>query len=243
MIKVNYLYHSGFSVELDKSVLVFDYYKGDAPVVPQDKKLVVFASHKHGDHFQLSTLKWGEEISENTRYFFGNDIKLSESYLERKGITSKLLERAERLHGGEHFELPQQDLKVETLRSTDEGVAFLVQTEGISIYHAGDLNYWYWEGEAKSWNDKMASDYRAEIDKIAGRHFDLAFVPLDSRLEGGYHLGMDYFLEKVDADMIFPMHMWEDYRVIEKYKKTETGRKSAGKIADISEQNREFRMK
>lgn len=31
--------------------------------------------------------------------------------------------------------------------STDEGVAFLVTAEGRTVFHAGDLNWWHWEGE------------------------------------------------------------------------------------------------
>ena len=38
------------------------------------------------------------------------------------------------------------NLKIRTLKSTDLGVAFMVETEGRRIYHAGDLNRWQWEG-------------------------------------------------------------------------------------------------
>ena len=34
-------------------------------------------------------------------------------------------------------------------KSTDECVAFLIETEGKWIYHAGDLNNWVWDGEPK----------------------------------------------------------------------------------------------
>ena len=45
MIQVTYLYHSGFAVELDRHLLVFDYYRGELPAVPEGKKLIIFASH------------------------------------------------------------------------------------------------------------------------------------------------------------------------------------------------------
>ena len=50
------------------------------------------------------------------------------------------------------------------------------------VYHAGDLNWWHWEGESEEWNRKMAEDYRAEIDTLAGERIDLAFLPVDGRL-------------------------------------------------------------
>ncbi len=230
MIKVTYLYHSGFLVELERHILIFDYYKGELPKDLNGKKLLVFASHKHADHFQLSVLKWAEGMPGDAHFFMGNDIKLNEKYLTRKGICPDILERTERMRGQMVYENPEEGLKVETLRSTDQGVAFLVCVENVSIYHAGDLNDWYWPGESKSANEEMKKNYRKEIDRIAGRHFDVAFVPLDPRLEEGFGLGMDYFLQKVNADKVFPMHMWEDYDVIERYKQTKMGRDFAEKI-------------
>ncbi len=35
--------------------------------------------------------------------------------------------------------------EIRTLRSTDEGVAFVVHYAGKTIYHAGDLNWWHWK--------------------------------------------------------------------------------------------------
>lgn len=247
-IKVTYLYHSGFAVELNRFLLVFDYIKakgqglggGFAPELLDDKQLLVFASHKHPDHFQLSAFAWAENISKNTCYFVGNDIRLNEKYLERNGISPDILKRLNRMAGGSVYKSPEDGFQVEALRSTDQGAAFLVTAEGKCIYHAGDLNYWYWEEEPLEWNKKMERDYKAEIDKIAGRHIDAAFVPLDPRLEKGYGLGMDYFLQKVNAEKIFPMHMWGNYEVIERYKQTETGKRFAGKIAVVSEENTEF---
>ena len=52
-MKVTYLYHSGFAVELQKHVLIFDYIQGKLPVWDQDKTILFFASHKHQDHFVL----------------------------------------------------------------------------------------------------------------------------------------------------------------------------------------------
>ena len=38
------------------------------------------------------------------------------------------------------------DLDIMTLRSTDAGVAFYVTSNGVSLFHAGDLNDWEWDG-------------------------------------------------------------------------------------------------
>lgn len=233
MVKVTFLYHSGFVVELARHMLVFDYFKGELPTLPKGKMLLFFASHKHQDHFQLSGLRWAAQ-QDAAAVFLGNDIRLNEAYLVRQGIRADVLKRTNRLRGGQCVEIPEAGVRVEALHSTDQGVAFLVQVEGMSFYHAGDLNDWYWAEESREWNDRMEKDYKAEIDRLSGKHFDVAFVPLDPRLEDGYRLGLDYFLEKSGADVIFPMHMWEDYSVIQRYKQTPTGKRFAENIQDIS---------
>lgn len=44
-MKITHVYHSCFLVELEHSLLLFDWYKRDLPVLPADKKLYVFCSH------------------------------------------------------------------------------------------------------------------------------------------------------------------------------------------------------
>lgn len=71
MLKVTYIQHSCFLVELDHTVLLFDYfnardvmaevgYEGVLPPFPRGKKIYVFASHCHRDHFSLDVLRWKE---------------------------------------------------------------------------------------------------------------------------------------------------------------------------------------
>ena len=44
-MQVTYIYNSGFLVELDKHILLFDYYQGTIPPLNQNKPLYVFVSH------------------------------------------------------------------------------------------------------------------------------------------------------------------------------------------------------
>lgn len=56
-------------------------------------------------------------------------------------------------------------LRVTAFKSTDEGVAFMVETGGYTIYHAGDLNNWRWNGEELAWNNNMSTNYRRELKR------------------------------------------------------------------------------
>ncbi len=101
------------------------------------------------------------------------------------------------------------------MKSTDEGVAFLIETEGVCLYHAGDLNWWHWEGESKAFNLYQEKTYQEQLEKISGKTIDAAFVPLDYRLGEGAEWGILKFLEMTDAKAVFPMHLWERYDLID----------------------------
>lgn len=233
MYKITYLSHSGFLVELKGRVLIFDVYKVPVPRLDPEKKIEVFVSHKHQDHFDLRIFDLERQYPQ-VHYYLGSDVKLSAGYLERNGISPDVREKITNI--GKHKSLELEDMTVHTLRSTDAGVAFVVETEGKRFYHAGDLNWWHWSGETEEYNRAMAKAYRDEIDRLEGVYFDAAFVPLDPRLEEAYHYGLDYFLEKTECGRVFPMHMWGEYGWIEKYRQTETGKKYRAVIMDISQE-------
>lgn len=224
-MKVTYLYHSGYLVETESALLLFDYFKGELPAFPAHKPLIVFASHKHPDHFDFRIFDLKDHPG-GAHYVFGSDIRLSDNYLERKGIDPGIKEQIHRLSSHKELEIPLQgveSLKIRTLKSTDEGVAFYVRVGKERLYHAGDLNWWHWEGEAESFNAIQKKVYQEEIGllqkwlKEEGAALDIAFVPLDPRLQSAYCYGMDAFLSVVPVKEVYPMHMWEDYGVIDRY--------------------------
>ena len=50
-MRVTYLAHSGFLVELPSVTLLFDWWKGALPPLRREQPLLVFVSHGHEDHF------------------------------------------------------------------------------------------------------------------------------------------------------------------------------------------------
>jgi len=73
-MKITYIHHSSFSVELDNTILLFDYFKGNLPSFDKNKKLYVFSSHSHHDHFDESIFNI-EKTHPNVEYILSNDIK------------------------------------------------------------------------------------------------------------------------------------------------------------------------
>ena len=212
-MKVVYLGHSGFLAETDKAYYLFDYIRGELPAMEEGKPLYVFASHSHADHYSKDIFK--PQIAEKgARYVLSYDIRKklrrsSPAWLE------KYSDRIYWANPGQDISFPE--CRIISLKSTDLGVAYVVEESDRSIYHAGDLNWWHWEGEPDSWNRNMEVNYKREIDRLKDRQIDVAFVPLDPRLNREYWYGMDYFLSTVPMKKAFPMHFWEDYNVITKY--------------------------
>ena len=182
-MRVTYIGHSGFSVELESHILLFDYYEGTMPEFDPAKKLLVFASHSHPDHFNREILKLAD-VYPDVEYIFPKDIRIAKK------------EQRE----SEHFmrkrdEITVGDTKVKSLRSTDEGVAFLVRCEDRIIYHAGDLNWWHWEEEDDAYNRMMRGDYQKEIETLAGEKIDLLNIEWLARAKRHYKLSADAIME------------------------------------------------
>ena len=143
---------------------------------------------------------------------------------------------------GERFclNISEESLIVETFHSTDEGVAFWLSCEGKEIYHAGDLNNWWWEGEDMAWNRNMAASYKQEMKKLSGRTADLAFIPVDPRQEQWFYLGVAGFMEQADTKWIFPMHFWEDYTIIPKLIEHPSSEGWRDRIVEIHKEGEKF---
>ena len=206
-MNITFLGHDGFLLELDRVLLLFDWWTGQLPPLP-DKPLLVFASHSHQDHFKPEIFAL-DDGSRTVRFLLGNDIKLSRRHKEVWQLTEEVVSHCQRLHGGERTE-PLPGVTVETLSSTDAGVAFVVTAQGKTIYHAGDLNWWHWAGESELWNRNMEHDYKRFLEPLRGREIDLAMVPLDPRLGEAEDWGLRYFLELTRTRQVLPMHQWED---------------------------------
>ena len=58
----------------------------------------------------------------------------------------------------------------------------------------------------------MAEQYCKEVDSLP-KEVDIAFIPVDPRLEQAYSLGLTYFMSRVTARLIFPMHFADEYTV------------------------------
>ena len=207
-LTVTYIKHSGFLIETANSYLLFDYWQGKLPELQYDKELYIFSSHAHHDHYTKDIFKL-ENKCQRVVYVLSSDIKRASSFWKKAENV---------IFMKPHEEKEIDDCVISTLKSTDEGVAFLVKTD----------------------NKMMEQLYKAEMEYLKAEKIDCAFVVLDPRQEESGSLGMEYFIKNVGAHFIFPMHCWEQYDIIEKYKKDVDRKFLTGQIMNITAPGQQF---
>jgi len=210
-MNITYIHHSCFLVETARFYYLFDYESGALPPMDAKKTVLVLSSHSHGDHYNPEVFSLLAACGmQQVRGVLSDDIVPPE-YVNALMVSP----------GMEYALGPQQRLT--TFRSTDLGVAFLIEDNGTLIYHAGDLNDWVWDEESEAYNDQMTADYRRQIQLLSGklnyRQLDAAFVVLDPRQEKDYDRGLAWFLENIPAKKVYPMHYWNDPSVIDHFLK------------------------
>lgn len=246
-MKVTFLHHSSFVVETGERVLVFDYFNGDRvngytftgklPEYPSDTAIYFFASHKHQDHFDMDILRLTDRYP-NVRYILSKDTKLSPNFLKKHGIDPSVRSRITYVTANEEYE--EDGMKIRTLLSTDAGVAFFLTVDGKKIYHAGDLHNWKWDGAGDLINGRMERGYKHALQVLEDEYLDIAFVVLDPRLDNYKFKGFDYFLKTISAKYVFPMHMWQEYGILDEYLSHVSNPNFIGRIMKIEQENQTF---
>lgn len=243
-MKITYISHSGFLVETEKENYLFDYYKGEIPEMAPEKPLFVFASHRHADHFNPEIFGLTQKYQAVT-FVLSYDIKIKPYNLEKWHVDEETAGKIVTVRANEVYEIG--DFRLHTLKSTDEGVAFFLKTPSATIYHAGDLHWWYWEEEDKSFNNNMTASFKREIEKLTALSknapIDVAFVPLDPRQEADYYLGLDYLLQKIKVNYVFPMHFWGDFSVMDRFIEEGHGSGKADRIVKIGKDGESFTIR
>ncbi len=196
--RIWYLNHSGWAVRTSDNLLIFDYYEdGRAPDEPclangavdpgeiAGLPVTVFASHVHADHFDPVIFEWREDLPDVT-YVMG---------FQPEGAT------------GYEYVPPREtrvfdDVKVTAIPSNDSGEGFVVEVDGLVIFHPGD--------HANRLRD-LSGTYKPEIDWLIGEGVrpDIVFMPISGCNFGdqvAVKIGVEYTLDEMKPQVFLPMH-------------------------------------
>lgn len=211
---IRFINHSGFLLETEQAILIFDYFTDPAEVLADhmddDRRFVFFVSHAHYDHWNLGIF----DFDAKKKPFYILDSSCRETLLEDPELFNE--ESVIFVEPGSVVELPAdlaeqtQLSSIRTFGSTDEGVSFLVKSGDEWIFHAGDLNDWDWQDED---SELMEQTYRAELAKVEATleeeeaELTAAFIAVDQRLEETAFSGALILLEYLRPQLLIPMHL------------------------------------
>lgn len=202
-VKIWYLGHCGYAIKTANHLLIFDYIELEEnpikrgldkgfidPAEIKDLNVCVFVTHSHIDHFDKIIFSW-EKQTKNIRYFLGWNGNFGEDCYYMQGPREELI---------------LNDIEIYTINSHHSGVnevAYLVNVDGLWIYHGGDYQGKMERGGVSNVVEDMKY-LNTKTDYV-----DLFFVgawtgdPLLNSIKG------------LKQNVIFPMH---DRNKEEKYK-------------------------
>jgi len=201
-VTVTYFHHSGFSVACGDTLMIFDYWRGENHELSGSlclseadfkgfKQVLFFISHEHPDHFDRVVYDF--KHLNFVHYIIADDMPFD-------ALGDRLAAGDSRAYG---------DVKVTAYDSTDLGVSFYVEIEGLHIFHAGDLNLWHWREESTLRQITQAENlYYAAVEPLIGKPIDLCMFPLDPRMGGMYEAGANHFIMTCKPHVFIPMH-WQ----------------------------------
>lgn len=222
-VNITYIWHDCFIITLPNCVVITDFWKEETGSwmqcdfpdflhdIDRDTPLYIFVSHHHKDHFNRKIFLWAEKFR-NIRYIISKDTAKSVNYLLREGGTYSGSyhinpDNVTVLSPGETFS--DDNISTTAFRSTDIGNSYLIECNGIKIFHAGDLNAWLWKDESTSSEIAAAlnefNSILADIRKVTPT-LDIAFFPVDSRIGTGWWEGAYIFVRTIKVNYFIPMH-------------------------------------
>ncbi len=172
-MQLTYIFHSGFAVETDKYILIFDYWMDPARIMPKlladERPIYIFASHFHEDHYSRRIQDWRKQ-KENLTYILSKDI-LRHHRAEQDAADVWMVK-------GSTWE--DEHLKIIATGSNDSGVSWIVELKDVMVshgeerlpyrlFHAGDLNNWYARFLSDDGNipERIISEEFGEINPLA----------------------------------------------------------------------------
>jgi ankyrin repeat protein len=196
-----YLGGSGWAIKTQNHFLVFDYVedpraeKPDNPCLAsgcidtaeiKNQRITVFSTHGHADHFNNSIFNWKNSNQEINYVLCFNPVGITDDYI----------------YIPPNGEAEVDGMKIYVNKSTDSGGGYLIETDGLVIFHMGD----HANGE-----NALSPAYTKEIDLIAEKNkkIDILFGPIRGCSLGTpdqVKAGTYYTLEKLHPALFVPMH-------------------------------------
>lgn len=213
---VTYFYQSAFTVSLKKTLMIFSYRQTGLKQLASEQQLgekdfhgfnniLVFVpngSLTHHDHEVIYKWKSAFPIT----YILSEDARKNAPDAPNIRFCKE----------GDSFSVAHANISV--FGSTDAGVSFLAEAEGLRVFHAGDLNLWHWREENTLREIAQAEEiFYKKVAAIPKDKVDICFFPLDPNQGGFYDAGANHLIMQVRPRVFFPMHFGSRQEIAAEY--------------------------
>ncbi len=213
-IEITYIFHNCFILKLSEKAFLFDYPADQyldqtrrAAVVShiENTNLQLFSSHNHQDHFNRNSLDLGCYTNSLTCIFSKDIVKKNRRLKENPSCYMVEADQSYTVN----------DYTIDTFRSNDAGVAYLIHLGSLHIYFGGDLANWNWENLTKQETWLLVDYFEEVLRKLAQWPIRIAFSNTDKRLANW--AGAAQFMETVRPGLFVPMHAFGKTESITKF--------------------------
>lgn len=234
-----YLGHSGFLIENSNVTFLFDWYQGELPTIRNNKALCIFVSHIHSDHFNPKIFELAGKHP-NSEIYLGYDHSVLSFDEMLENLPDSIQDKICYFNGEQKLiiDIGETDIIVNTLNSTDMGVAFLVHTDDKTYFHAGDLflmqtvsrdNYiaQYTNmlinhpGEQvmdyESYLKECETEFNSFTEPLRGKKIDFAMIPVDPRFNDVGYKTVERYMGIAEIKAWSPMHLWGKYEYVDSF--------------------------
>lgn len=194
---IHWLHHASFRVETSDSIIYFDPWKIKNTI----KADYIFVSHNHFDHFSINDI---DNLTKKGTII----ICPSEVSVEIKNYSLKEVKTGDTFKTGnlKTEVIPAYNINKNFHPKNTGKVGFVVEIDGVRIYHAGD------------------TDFTPEMKEL--KNIDFALIPIG----GTYTMGPEEaaeFVNTVRPEVTIPMHYGElapGKKELEEFKKLAKGK-------------------
>lgn len=212
---VTYFYQSAFTVLLKKTLMIFSYRQTGLSQLAENQRLnerdflgfnniLVFIPNASVEHHDPAIYEWKRSFP--ITYILPQEAAKNAPRAANIRVCRE----------GDHFSVGHCDITV--FGSTDTGFSYLASAEGVTVFHAGDLNLWHWreENTLKEISRAEALFYE-KVARLPRDKIDISMFPLDPNQGGFYDAGANHFIMAVRPRVFFPMHFGTRAEIANEY--------------------------
>lgn len=201
---VTFFHQSSFAVRVDGTLLVFSYHEQGEDCLSAASRITE-SELKGFEHIVVFVPGAASEHCDPVVFSWNRALPLTYVVARSARHLCPQMSNVYVMEAGDHIGVA--DVSVRACGSADDGVSFLVNVGGVTVFHAGDLNLWHWREENSLKEIARAEkEFYQAVSEMPDEKIDLCMFPLDPNQGACYDAGANHFIMTRKPRVFLPMH-------------------------------------